>query len=214
MKKLVLTSLAIFLLTLPASAITGLGFGIHAGKTVGYSYDEINNRLATIADDQGIIGGTHVLKFDEELMTIGGHIKVATLPIIDFYGFADYSWKKKEIYPSLDFKLSDFAIGVSAKKMFGVTMIKPFVGVGGEMHKLAYSIESDAVSINGLPVTGMALIIPEDQNKFGFHLLGGVELNLPVFPVDPYAQFKYNWITTDDKTTKYGLLEFGVTFSL
>jgi hypothetical protein len=154
------------------------------------------------------------LKFDEDLTTIGAHIKVATLPIIDFYAFADYSWKKKEIYPSLDFRLSDFTIGVSAKKMFGATMIKPFVGAGGEIHRLAYSLESDSVSINGSPVAGMAMLIPDDQNKFGFHLLGGVELNLPVFPVDPYAQFKYNWITTDDKTTKYGLLEFGVTFSL
>jgi opacity protein-like surface antigen len=213
-RKLIVTSLAIFLMTLPASAITGLGIGIHAGKTINYNYGQINNDLATIADSIGIIGVTDILKFDEDLMTIGAHVKVATLPIIDFYAFADYSWKKKEIYSNLDFKLSDFALGVSAKKMFGVTLIKPFVGAGAEMHKLAYSIESNAVSINGLPVAGMDLLIPDDQNKLGFHVLAGVELNFPIFPVDPYAQYRYTWITTKDKATKYGLLEFGVTLSL
>jgi hypothetical protein len=45
-------------------------------------------------------------------------------------------------------------------------------------------------------------------------VLAGVELNFPLFPVDPYAQYRYTWITTDDKATKYGLIEFGVTLSL
>lgn len=209
MKILCVVGLAIACLAVPSSAITGLGFGIHGGQTMGYSYDALDNQLGQIAD---LIGLPDELTFEEDLLTLGAHVKVGTLPIIDFYGFLDYSWKTKEITPELDFRVSDLAAGVSAKKAFGVAVFKPFAGLGFSVHRLVYSLETDQDQIGGVDVS--ILPIPEDQNKLGFHVLAGVELNFPVFPIDPYAQIRYNWITTEDKTTKYALLEFGLTFSL
>ncbi len=210
MKKLISITLLTLLFSVPSFALTGLGIGIHGGQTSNYSSDLLDNNLGDITDSLGLsIGDT---SFDEELYNIGAHIKVGTLPLIDFYGFVDYSWKKKEITNGLDFRISDVAVGVSARKGLGVAMLKPFAGAGFEIHHLAYSLETDAVEFNGIPVA--ALVVPSNQNKIGYHFLLGVELNLPVFPVDPYIQYKYNWITTDDEPTKYGMIEAGLTFSL
>jgi hypothetical protein len=209
LRNLIIVSLVVAAMAIPASAITGLGFGIHAGQTVGYSYDLLDNQLGQIADSLGLMED---LTFNEELTTIGAHVKVATLPIIDFFVFGDYSWKKKNLTQGLDFRISDFAVGVSAKKIFGAALLKPFVGVGGELHHLAYSLEADDSYSGSLPAD--VLPIPDNQSKMGFHVLAGAELNFPIFPIDPYAQYKYTWITTEDKTTKYGLIEVGLTFSL
>ncbi len=207
----VISIIAILLfLSLPSYALTGLGIGIHGGQTTNYSYDLLDNRLGDIAESLGV--ATDAVTFDEELITIGAHLKVGTLPILDFYGFVDYSWKKKEIYNGLDFRVSDVAVGATAKKTIGIAVLKPYVGAGFEIHRLAYSLESDQVQINGVPVN--ALVVPEDQNKLGYHLLLGAELNFPVFPIDPYVQYRYTWITTDDEPTKYGLIEAGLTLSL
>ena len=210
MRKLTVIALFVGILCVPSFAITGLGIGIHGGQTSGYTYDLLDNQFGAIAESLGV--SIDDVTFEEELFNIGAHLKFGTLPIIDFYGFIDYSWKKKEIYNDLDFTISDVAVGISAKKHFGMMALKPYLGAGFAIHRLAYSIKSDDVSINGVPVN--TLIIPEDQNKTGYHALVGVELNLPVFPIDPYVEYRYNWITTDDEPTKYSMIEAGLTFSL
>lgn len=202
MKKLIGAALIIFVLCVPSHALTGLGFGIHAGQSSNYSYDVLNDSLGAIAE---ILDLSETLKFDDKLTLIGAHIKVGTLPILDFYGFIDYAWKKKSLASDLDLRLSDFSIGADARKKFGSMLIKPYVGVGFAVHKLAYTLETNRTEI---------LLLPPDQSKLGYHILAGVELSLPVFPVAPYAHYKYSWITTKDSATKYGLIEAGFTFSL
>ena len=203
MKKLIGVALIIVLAGIPSYAITGLGFGIHGGQTNNYKYEVINNDLAEIADSLGLPVGS--VKFNEDLTLIGAHVKVGTFPILDFFGYIDYAWKKKEVASGIDFKLSDFSVGADARKNFGTMILKPYVGVGFAMHRLAYSIETSLIQ---------SPLIPEDQNKMGYHALIGVELSPPMFPITPYAQYKYAWITTKDKATKYGLIEAGITFSL
>ena len=71
------------------------------------------------------------MTFDKQLTVIGAHLKLATLPFIDLNGFVDYAWTSKDIGSQAKFKLHDLSIGISAKKLFGVTMLKPYVGAGG-----------------------------------------------------------------------------------
>jgi len=201
-KKLIGVALIVVLASIPSYAITGLGFGIHGGQINNYKYDVLNSDLDNIAT---ILGLSEALKFDENLTVIGAHVKVGTLPILDFYGFIDYAWKKKALTSDVDFRLSDFSIGADARKKFGTMLIKPYLGAGFAIHRLAYTLETDLVQ---------TLPIPEDQNKMGYHVLVGVELSPPMFPITPYAQYKYSWIPTKDKATKFGLIEAGITFSL
>lgn len=206
MKKITLTLAIVVCLNLPASAVTGLGFGLHAGMTNNYSYSALDDSLRAIAEEYPILGISEDIKFDDELTSIGAHVKVGTLPVIDFYFFADYAWKKKELTSDVDLRLSDFSFGVTAKKMFSFSVLKPYVGAGAGMHKLVYTIETDLV--------GYVLPVPDDQTKIGYHVAGGLELNIPILPLDPYAEFRYNWVTTEEKTTKFGLISLGLTFSL
>jgi opacity protein-like surface antigen len=203
LKKLTLTLAMVVCLSLPAFGVTGLGFGLHAGITNNYSYGVLDASLDVIADSLGISEG---IKFDDELTSFGAHVKVGTLPIVDFYFFADYAWKKKELTSNIDLRLSDFSFGATAKKMFGFSVFKPYVGVGAGMHKLVYNIEGD--------LGDLILPLPDDQTKIGYHVAGGLELGIPILPLDPYAEFRYNWVTTEEKISKFGLISLGLTFSL
>lgn len=206
MKKSALTLAIIVCLNLPAFGITGLGFGLHAGVTSDYSYSILDDSLRAIAQDHPGLGIPDDVEFNEELTLIGAHLKVGTLPIIDFCLFADYAWKKKELTSNIDLRLSDFSFGATAKKMFSFSILKPYLGAGTDIHNLVYTIETDSA--------GLILPIPDDQTKIGYHIVGGLELNFPVLPIDPYAEYRYSWVTTSEKTTKYGLISLGLTFNI
>ncbi|OQX91414.1 MAG: hypothetical protein B6D58_08235 [candidate division Zixibacteria bacterium 4484_95] len=206
MKILILILAIIVCLNMPAFGITGLGFGLHAGMTNNYSYSILDDSLRAIAQNYPGLGIPDDIRFSEDLTSIGAHLKVGTLPIIDFYLFADYAWKKKELSSDIDLRLSDFSFGASAKKMFGFSILKPYLGAGVDMHNLVYTIEADSA--------GLILPVPDNQTKIGYHVVGGIELNFPILPLDPYAEYRHNWITTSEKVTKYGLFLLGLTFSI
>ncbi|MCD6162522.1 MAG: hypothetical protein J7K40_08940 [candidate division Zixibacteria bacterium] len=203
MKKFVFALSLVVCLNLPAYALLGLGFGLHGGMTNGYSYDEIDNCLGEIADSLGI---NEELTFDEELTSIGAHVKIGTLPLpVDFWLFADYAWGKKEINDQVDFKLHDLSVGLSLKKSFDVMpIVKPYVGAGAAMHAMAYEFDTELTQ---------SFPIPDNQSKIGYHFLGGVEVNVPMFPFVPYAEGRYNIIATDEKSTKFLLLEAGISLT-
>ena len=209
MKKIALTLILVACIYMPVSAITGLGIGIHAGQTTSYNCETLDQAVRVISDSLEVLitgyapDGTP--KFDEKLTSIGAHFKVGTLPIIDFIGFLDYSWKKKELVNNVDLRVSNFSYGVSAIKKFGTTLLKPYAGAGFAFYKVVYNLESDYESL--------LLFVPDDETKLGYHLVGGVELDFPVFPLAPYAEGRYNIITTTDKSTKYLLLSLGLTMN-
>ena len=109
-------SAIIFGLSIPASAITGLGIGVHAGQTTSYDYETLDLAVQTISDElEMLIPGYAPVdppKFDEKLTSIGAHLKFGTLPVIDFIGFIDYAWKKKELTSNVDLRVSDVSYGV------------------------------------------------------------------------------------------------------
>ena len=201
MKRTLLVVLIVVCFSLPAYAITGLGLGIHGGVSNGYSYESLDDCLAVVAESLGIAGE---LKFDQELIIVGVHLKVGTLPVIDFDLFADYGFASKDISSQVKLKLHDFSIGATAKKMFGATLFKPYIGAGAALHAMAYEFETDL---------GTPLPIPDNESILGFHFLGGVELDFPIFPLTPYAEGRYNIITTSGDKTKYFQLSGGLTMN-
>ncbi|MCP4580174.1 MAG: outer membrane beta-barrel protein [candidate division Zixibacteria bacterium] len=209
MKTLITTMALIACLTIPAFAITGLGIGVHVGQTTGYDNGNLDTKIQEISDAlEQIIGPEAAIEtpeFKEKLTNIGAHIKFGTLPVIDFIGFFDYSWKKKELTSNVDLRVSNLTYGVTAVKKFGVALFKPYAGAGIAFHKVVYNIESEYESL--------LLLLPNDETKMGYHFVGGVELDFPLFPLAPYAEGKYNIITTSDKSTKYFLLSVGLTMN-
>lgn len=209
MKKTLAILTIILLSSLPVGAITGLGLGIHAGTTTSYDYSSLDDYISAISDSlESLIPGYQVPqtpKFNDKLTVIGVHGKIGTLPIIDFIGFLDYGWKKKSLGSGVDFRVSDFSFGLTALKKFGSSMLKPYAGLGIAWHKLAYTLEA-----------GQSLVLPPapaDETKTGYHFVLGAELGFPVFPLAPYAEGRYNIISTTDNSTKFLLLSAGLTMN-
>jgi len=196
--------------SLPAMAITGLGFGVHAGLTAGYDYTTLDDAVKEISDSLEARGFPAIESpdFNEQLTVLGAHVKVGTLPILDFIGFVDYSWKEKDIASNISLRVSDVTLGATALKKFGQGMLKPYVGAGVAAHKLVYSIEIQVQD------TVLAAILPEDETKVGYHVLVGAEIGLGLLPIAPYLEGRYNFISTPDKTTKYLVVLVGATFNL
>jgi len=209
-KKIALTLILSTCFYMPASAITGLGIGIHAGQTTSYDYETLNDAVLAISDAmENMVWPNERLsteEFSEKLTSIGAHFKIGTLPVIDFIGFIDYAWKKKDMGHTVELRVSDFTYGITAIKKIGVTMIKPYAGAGIAFHTVVYNLESGYGNLTLPP-------LPDDETKMGYHLVGGVELDFPVFPLAPYAEGRYNIITTTDKSTKYLLLSLGLTMN-
>jgi hypothetical protein len=193
--------------TLPAGAITGLGLGVHVGTTTSYDYSSLDDYISAISDSLESLGFPAIQspKFNDKLTVIGIHGKIGTLPIIDFIGFLDYGWKKKSLGSGVDFRVSDFSFGLTALKKFGSSILKPYAGLGLAWHKLAYTLEA-----------GQSLVLPPapaDETKTGYHFVLGAELGFPLFPLAPYAEGRYNIISTTDNSTKFLLLSAGLTMN-
>lgn len=209
MKKTAFAFVMVACIYMPASAITGLGIGIHAGQTSGYDCETFDQAVQAISDSLEVLledySPDEAPKFDEKLTSIGAHFKVGTLPIVDFIAFVDYAWKKKELVSDVDLRVSNLSYGITISKKFGAALLKPYFGAGLGFHKVVYNLESADELL--LPP------LPEDETKQGYHLVGGVELNFPVFPLSPYAEGRYNIINTSEKSTRYFLLSLGLTMN-
>ena len=77
--RLIILALAgiLFFTAGPSLALTGLGFGLRAGTT----------KLEDPNTDESL----------DAMTMFGGHVKVGTLPIVDFEGSLEYAQKKKNI---------------------------------------------------------------------------------------------------------------------
>lgn len=193
-----ITILAAILFLIPATtsyAITGLGFGIRGGMVAGLENDNLDSFIKAIDSTSAL---------SKNMTMIGGHLKIGTLPVIDFELALEYAWKKKEITPDVDFTISDLGVIGSAKYHLDFPLIKPYVGAGLGLHRLVYSVKGYDVQA----------AIPERENKLGYHGLVGVKISPPMSPVEFFAEGRYTYITTENKSTKYSAIYAGGTFNL
>jgi len=200
MKRLILTFAMVCCFALPASAITGLGFGIHGGLGMNYSFSDV-------ATDE-VVDSLVPVDFEDNLTVIGGHVNIGTFPVLDFTIFGDYAWKSTDISDDYSFKVHDLSFGASVKKKFDVApIIKPYLLVGGGMHAIVYTGKNKA--------TGAELLLHvDDESKFGFHFGAGVDASFPVFPFAPFIEGRYNIISTSGESTKYFMLLAGISINI
>jgi opacity protein-like surface antigen len=179
-----------------AYAVSGLGIGIRGGLIRNYSNESVNTLLK---DSPSSL---------KDLNMLGGHLKIGTLPVIDLEISAEYSWKKSEVVIGSftgELKTEDYSLNASAKYLFSVPVIKPYLGGGAGIHRLVYR----------LSVTeGVDLVVPDNTNKMGWHLLGGVVLKLSPVPFELFAEGRYTSILTSGKSTHYFTYLAGITMNL
>lgn len=179
-----------------AWAITGLGIGVRGGIVQGYRNDNLNS-IPTGEED-----------WLENMPMVGAHLKVGTLRIIHLEASVEYAWKEQDIVLTglgkTKFSVNDLSLNATAKYMFSFAALKPYVGAGAGVHKIAYGVSTDAYSV----------YIPEDESKTGFHGVGGVILSPPVFPLEFMAEAKYTTVQTEGASTRYATFLVGLTYKL
>jgi hypothetical protein len=176
-------------------AITGLGIGIRGGLIQNYKNSNLDS-LPTQKD------------FLKNMSLVGVHLKIGTLRIIHLEASVEYAWKKKEIILEdkikADFTINDFSLNVTAKYIFSFPVIKPYAGAGAGLHRLVFKVSKGSYS----------MYLPENQNRLGFHGVGGLLLKFPAIPFELFGEGRYTIIQTKDKATKYTTILAGLTFNL
>lgn len=183
------------LIPIQAFAITGLGIGIRGGLIQNYKNPNLNS-LTTQKD------------FLKSMPLAGVHLKIGTLRIIHLEASLEYGWKKKEIVVNdkvkANLSVKDLSLNATAKYIFSVPVVKPYAGAGAGIHRLVYEISKDEFSV----------LLPDDQNRLGFHGVGGLLLKFPLFPFELFAEGRYTIIRTEGRTTKYTTILAGLTYDL
>jgi len=196
-KKILLIPVVFVLLTASQTwAITGLGIGVRGGVVQGYKCDKLN-LLPTGQKD-----------WLKNMPMIGAHLKVGTLRVIHLEASLEYAWKEQTLdLPGsvrAKFSISDLSLNGTAKYMFSLLAIKPYVGAGAGIHKLAYGISNDEFSV----------YIPEDENKLGLHAVAGLLLSVPAVPLELMAEARYTTVQTKETSTRYATFLAGLTYKL
>jgi opacity protein-like surface antigen len=178
-----------------AFAITGLGMGIRGGLIQNYKNPNLNSL-------------TPQKDFLKEMSMAGVHLKIGTLRIIDLEASLEYAWKKKKIVlgekVKADLTINDLSLNATAKYIFSVPVIKPYLGAGAGLHRLVYKISEGSYSV----------YLPENQNRLGFHGVGGLLLKFPMLPFELFGEGRYTIMPTKNKTTRYATILAGLTFNL
>ena len=176
-------------------AITGLGIGVRGGLIQNYKNPNLNS-LPTQKD------------FLKKMPLAGIHLKIGTLPIIDLEASLEYAWKKKEIILedtiNVDLTVNDFSFNATAKYIFSVPTVKPYVGLGAGYHRMVYKIS----------VENYEGYFPDDESTLGFHGVGGLLLKFPVLPFEFFGEGRYTIVQTKNEATKYTTILAGLTFNL
>ena len=193
-------AIATLILLCPAAyaGITGLGFGVHGGIVSGYNNETLEQSV------KDAFQNFTDFSLSKEMTGIGAHVKVGTLRVIDLDGSLDYAWKKQNVYQDYDLTYSIFSAAASVRKSIPIGILGPYVGAGVGFYRSAYSISNGSVTV----------VLPSNETKVGYHVKGGLEFNIPVFPLTPFAEFKYNQIQTSGEATKFYQVFAGLTFDL
>ncbi len=197
-----------FLFNSGAQAVTGLGLGVRGGMIQNYD----NPGLEKFSSD--FTSGFSL----KQMPLLGAHLKIGTLPIVDLEISVEYAWKKKKniIYypegvkildpPQADLTVRDLSLNATVKYPFSFPVVKPYVGAGVGIHRMLYEFSAGETKV----------IFPDDENKIGFHGVGGVSLRLPSFPLEIFAEGRLVYIKTeqeklDTKETDFVTIMAGIT---
>ncbi len=194
MKKVIL--IMIFLLiSSPAFAIVGIAVGARGG----------------VATDVNLAAVKRIDGLDiDKMNTIGLQFKFGALPKIDLIFTADYYWKSKDFKipatsENVEFTVHNLALTASAVyPVYRSRLITPYVGLGVASHALAFSGKGSWGTIG----------IPADDTRFGYQLIGGVYLNLPIIPILITGEGRINWIKTEDVKSHFISLTLSANFGM
>lgn len=192
-------TLCVFLFVLfgnQAWGLTGLGFGVRGGMILDYKNDNLN--LIPTQDQDWL----------KEMPVVGVHLKIGTLRVVHFEASVEYAWKETEIVlenlTRTEFSVNDLSLNATAKYVYSIPVLKPYLGAGAGIHRLVYGISNKDYDI----------FIPEDQNKMGFHVVGGILLSFPASPIELFAEARHTSIQTEGESTRYTTILGGLTFKL
>ncbi|MGB3093801.1 MAG: outer membrane beta-barrel protein [Candidatus Zixiibacteriota bacterium] len=179
-----------------AWGLTGLGFGVRGGMILDYKNDNLN--LIPTQDQDWL----------KEMPVVGVHLKIGTLRVVHFEASVEYAWKETEIVlenlTRTEFSVNDLSLNATAKYVYSIPVLKPYLGAGAGIHRLVYGISNKDYDI----------FIPEDQNKMGFHVVGGILLSFPASPIELFAEARHTSIQTEGESTRYTTILGGLTFKL
>ena len=203
MKKISLLLTTLLLFVFPSYAFSGLGLGVRTGVVKNYENPKLGN-------------------FIKDMDMLGAHMKIGALSIIDLEISGEYCWKTRDgayvittyFYPldenpssgdtvTLKFKVEDYSVNATAKCVLPTGTVRPYVGVGGGMHFLRYKYtipDEDAKA--------------QTETKPSYHFCVGVLLNVPVIPLDIFAEGRYSSIQTEKKATTFFTWMLGATLNL
>lgn len=196
-KTLIILGILIFSTNLYAG-VTGIGFGVHGGLVSGY------NNLTL---EQSVKDAYSDFSLTKNMPDLGVHVIIGTLRIITVDGSVDYGWKKVDVFQGLKLTYSTLSATASVRGSIPLAILSPYVGVGAGLYKNAYSL-------SGGPLGHTVIVLPSNETKVGYLLKGGVEVHVPLFPLTPFAEFRYNHIPTSGKATHYYQALAGVTLNL
>ncbi len=192
-KRTVLAALAFCLLATPAFALLGGGFGVRGGLVSNYQ-----------------IGGTPPgVPIPKKLTMIGVHTAFSSVPVFALEGSLEYNWKVQSYtdptYGTYRLRLSDFSANAFGKvRVPASPVVKPYLGAGLGLHKLVYSVSNSTGTVP----------IPEDGTRPAYHALLGLSFSPPLAPVELFGEYRWTWISTPDKKTKFPTLLAGATIKL
>jgi hypothetical protein len=194
MTKVILVVIFI-LLAAPVYAIVGIAVGARGGVAPSVDLTATHNIPGLDLDKMNIVG----LQF-----------KFGGLPKIDLIFTADYYWKSKFfIIPlssqNVEITVHNLALTASAVyPIYKSQLITPYVGFGIASHALTFSGKG----------TWGTIVVPPDDTRFGYQLIGGAYLNLPIIPVIITGEGRINWIKTEDEKSHFISLTLSANFGV
>jgi opacity protein-like surface antigen len=196
-KAIPIIALILTLVSSGHTSLTGIGFGIHGGTISAYNNLTLEQSIKTIFND---------FTLKKNMPDIGIHLKISTLRIITFDGSFDYGWQKLAVFQDLKLSYSTLSATACARGSISLGILKPYAGVGVGLYRNAYSISGGQLNY--------PIVLPADETKVGYLVKGGIELGIPMFPLTPFGEFRYNQIPTSGKATHYYQLLAGITLNL
>ena len=196
MRKLLIL-LAVTLMASPAFAISGLSIGVRGGWV--NNYEQAGLSLGDYKADQ--------------MNLFGAQVRFASLPMVNLIVFGDYAWKNKDYDfagQNFQLKMHDLSFGASLVYPLKLKVVSPFVGGGVSSHNLSF----DYVKPLALSLDDEGISVPESMTRLGYHLVGGVNINLPAFPIGFSAEYRWNWIDTPGEVTDFTSLVLGLNYNL
>jgi len=183
MKKFLLIAV-VMLIASPVYAVVGIAVGARGGIAT-------NVNLAGVESING-------LDFDR-MSTIGLQFRFGALQKVDLIFTADYYWKSQDftipgMSESVEFSFHDLALTASAVyPIYRSQLLTPYAGFGVSSHALAFS---------GKGNWGTA-VVPADDTRMGYQLIGGAYVNLPFLPVLLTGEGRVNWIRTEEEKSHF-----------